>query len=237
MPGQSNRRSSPYLKLDIVDELPTAQDEMRGQIRCDPGTTGVEDRIMFCGMRDDGTIGWYNLTGLAVQEADVTVQNVATILDFFGNHFDLTTSGNTEVNIALALASIRERMVLFTNVSQSSANLASNSSTTVYNDGALLDLQLPDEGTWTVIGLGGMLLENASGNVNLRLMIEGDAGTARTLDATTEQMFVDNHAVSGLTYAGTSAGLVECRIEYKPASAGTANARNPWLFLIGLRTA
>jgi hypothetical protein len=107
MGGRSKRMKVPYLNLDIINELPTPNDSMRGQLRCDPGTTGVEDRIMFCGLLEDGSIGWFNLTGIVIQESDVTLENVVKTLDFLGADFDLTEAPAGEVNIALSSAIVK----------------------------------------------------------------------------------------------------------------------------------
>ena len=96
-------RSRPYVKFDVRADLPTSiTDKMRGQVRFDPhdGTASDEDSLVFIGKRKDGTIGYVALNGIAVQVADVTLENRVGILDFDGTFFQATESPDYEANIS-----------------------------------------------------------------------------------------------------------------------------------------
>lgn len=98
----AGNRSQPYLRLDIGESLPTAADEMRGQIRLDPSSgAGDPDQLVGVLMRTDGTIAYVNLGGVAIQVGDAgTISGVNTI-DFNADDFVATESPITEANVAL----------------------------------------------------------------------------------------------------------------------------------------
>jgi len=96
------RRSTPYLKLDTSNPLPTVTDSMRGQIRLDPATgAGDEDTVMFVGKNEDGTISYRAMNGIAIQVADVTLEDRISVMDFGGDDFVVSESPDYEANVSL----------------------------------------------------------------------------------------------------------------------------------------
>jgi hypothetical protein len=95
------RGKIPYLKLDTEEDVPTIQDEMRGQLRVSPWTSGEEDRLFLAAKKSDGTIAWVSLSGVTVQLNDSTLDNAITTIDF-DEWFTGSESPDYEANVTLA---------------------------------------------------------------------------------------------------------------------------------------
>jgi hypothetical protein len=116
---------------------------------------------------------------------------------------------------------------------QSTSDAASTTSTASYSTAMTATLALPT-GTWSVAAQGGVALTHSTGGtVNMQVNIDGDQGTARALtaNATTAQMMISEHAISGRT------GTISITVRFKSSTAGTTAARNPWVTIYAWRTA
>lgn len=127
------------------------------------------------------------------------------------------------------------RGLYFAQSSQSSATPTDNTaSTTVYATARDLTVTLPT-GTWTVRGIGGVLLNHsASGTVLARVSVNGADTTGRSFSSTSSTLYtpvIDEDSGTGLS------GTIHVYIQFRSSTAGTTFAKNPWLFVIAERTA
>jgi len=96
----AGRESIPYLKFDVGQDTPTIQDEMRGQIRIFPWSTGGQDRLFLAAKRKDGTIGYVSLSGMSIQNADAATLTAMSTLDF-SSEFVVAETPDYEANIGI----------------------------------------------------------------------------------------------------------------------------------------
>jgi hypothetical protein len=223
------------------EDLPTASDDHRGQVRVKPHTIAEQgDRLMFCRMQDDGvTIAWANLTGVTVQDSDTTVGFGIGVLDF-GAGLTVSESPADEANIAVDLAGVRQSTMIMDTRAQSSSDTLSTTSTTVWSHALdSMSIFLPNEGTWQVHARASCLMQHsAADRSQLRVMVQGDASAAMTVNLNIESRIVAEHVRSGLTFATVDpGGEVVCHLQFKSIDPGTTTTRNPEMQIIAIRTA
>jgi hypothetical protein len=223
------------------EDLPTASADHRGQVRVKPHSVAEQgDRLMFCRMQDDGTtIAWANLTGITVQQSDVTVGFGVGVLDF-GSAFTITESPADEVNIALDMANTRSRTMIMDTTAQSISDTGSTASTTVWAHALdSMRIVIPNEGTWQVHARASCLMaHDAADRSQLRIMVQGNAGTAITMNLNAECRVAAEHIRSGLTFATVDpGGEIVCHLQFKSTDPGTTTTRNPEMQIIAIRTA
>jgi len=231
-----------YTEFKIGEEdLPTASDDIRGQVRVKPHTVSEQgDRLMFCRMQDDGTtVAWSNLTGMSIQKGDTTVGFGMGVLDF-SNDFTVTESPADEANIgidyaALATtlaASLAGKLMVQIAKTQTSADTGSTASTTTYVVAITTTIAL-GPGTWQVVCEGDMLLVHSAGSADFHCRIDGVEGQTETLTLTTEKRVGNSAVRSGIAGSQT----ISCSLRYKSNVAGTTTARNPRISIRAVRTA
>jgi hypothetical protein len=144
-----------------------------------------------------------------------------------------STTGAARFDGAVTAASLNTPVVGV--LAQSAADTASTTSTTTFATAQTLNLALP-AGTWTVYALGGAMLQHSGGgSSNLQTVIDGNAGTARTLvmSSSAWTTTLDDH-----TRASVAGGrTITIEIQFKSSATGTTSSRNPFVIAIAQRTA
>ena len=206
------------------DHTPTAEKYSRGWLAVVFGATGVADALKWIRRKADGTFDVVEVASGTHTHAESDVTSLVADLALKAPLASPTFTG------AVVVPTINTPVV--GSLAQSASDAANTASTVTYSDAATLALTLPT-GTWSVTAVGGLSLLNLGGNSDLRIDINGTAGAAQTLDATIEEMFVDNAVVAGISGGGS----INIKVQFKSNAAGTTNARNPWLMVIATRTA
>lgn len=234
--------------------LPTADSFRRGQFLLLENPSVANDKLYY-GIQE--TAGTYSLKEITlgptsviviVQEGDSTVEASATTLDFDASDFNVTSSPSGEANIALAYGSgagtpaegNHTHSADGTEVGQTLTFVGfdntggSTTSTVTYDPVVSKTFTLPT-GTWTLDCLfWGRIGHTAPGNLDLRLVIDGTNGTARTLSAPDVGAYP---GASGDSKASVASGSRTVTGQIKANTAGTAVMTNASLIISATRTA
>lgn len=115
--------------------------------------------------------------------------------------------------------------------SQSTADTANTTSTSVFADAASVSITL-GTGTWSLFCIGGLLLSHSAGDATWRLEVNGTGGSTRTLNVLVEKQVIANQNATSITGGGS----ITVKVQYRASDVGTAAARNPWAIIVAVRT-
>jgi hypothetical protein len=166
------------------------------------------------------------ISGITVQEGDVTLDADVTTLDLDAGDFVLTESPENEANIRLATHEINRKFFDDT--------LNDNSSSVSYETQVSGSIVIPSTGTWSIEAVGmARIATSDGGNVQVRVTVDGDSVTS-----TRSGPAVGGQPISVLSgKSGLTAGSKTITLSYRAVAGNTAYMSNGILLVTAYRTA
>lgn len=232
----------------VTESLPTGKGEWRGLLailRNEPSA----DKPYIALDDGSGTVSWEEivttgtLPSIAIEEADTVVVASASVIDFDGSAFNVTSSPAGEANIAMAFGTgagqpaegshTHDTFVPFVRLAFNDTG-GSTSSTTTYATVISSTFTLPS-GTWTVeVNAWGRIGNDASDTVDLRVTIDGTDGSVYTRTAPSTGAYPGGAASSK---ASVASGSRTALLGIKSTTTGTSTMTNVHMIVNAYRTA
>ena len=166
------------------------------------------------------------ISGITVQEGDVTLDADVTTLDLDAADFVLTESPENEANIRLATHEITR--MFFDDTTND------NSSSVTYETQVSGSITIPSVGTWTIEAAGfGRIASSDGGNVDVRISVDGT--TTSTIRSGTA-IGADPVQIRG-SKSGLTSGSKTVTLAYRAVGGNTAYMSNGLLIVNAYRTA
>jgi len=239
-----------YLLRTRALALPTADSFRRGQFIL-VENPGAADDVLHIAIQETAGTYAYKLIPfgahpaaftLTVQEGDSNVDTNVTVIDLDASDFNVTSSPAGEANIALNYGTgagqpaegnhTHDIWVPFTKLFFDDTG-GSTASTVTFATVISATFTLP-AGTWTVEANGwGRLGHSAGGNADMRMTIDGTAGTIYTRSGSTTA----NPGSAASSKSGVSSGSRTVTMAVRANTAGTATMTNMNLLVNAYRTA
>ena len=245
--------SDEYLLRTRLTALPTADSYRRGQFIL-LENPGVADDKLYLGIKQSGgtftfkEIPYGPLTiGIVVQEGDTTQDANVTTLDFDASDFNVTSSPSGEANIALAYGTSAGTPAegnhthaapdIFVPVHrQSFDDTLRSTSANTYITQVSITHTLP-AGTWTIEANGfGRVATDAGGNLDVRVVVDGTAGTVVTRNGPTSGSTILG-AFGTKSSVAAGARTITFQFRSNSGTADTVYMSNAHLIVSAYRTA
>lgn len=193
-------------------------------------------------LRSNGTDPLYSAllaadmpTGIdAAKLADGTISNTE-LQNLNGLAGNIVTLLAAKADTAHSHTDRAQRGIYTDHEATSSAVPVDNTTSTVTYANAMDHTLVLPTGTWTVRALGGLnLIHSASGTALMRVSVNGQDSTARSmtnLSTTIYQTCVDDDSLGGMS------GTIHVYVQFRASTAGTVTVKNPFLWIHAERTA